>query len=548
MKVRQNFEQNNQECFEQAITFIHDTLVQCKVDKKQRIRTELLCEETILQLMSNSDGDSPLSITIKKGFGETSVSLKMNGREFDYSTDASLMELDPDESHSLDAIRSIILMSYGDNIKYSHKRSQNNIRIAVSRATQTLYITLGAMLAGLLFGFAVQYLLPEAFSNGVFEYALIPFKTAFMNALKMVIAPVVFFSIVTCFSQYGSIAEFGRLGAKIMGFYLFTTVCAILLGMGMFYLVKPGEFGFALHTVTEGYEVATENVDTSVLSTLINIVPSNFISPFLESNTLQLIFLASISGIALGMIGDYAATLRDLFDALNSLFLTITKLIAKAIPIAVFCSMALLVRNLNLAIVGSLITMVFTHIGAISSMLLVYAFIIFVFGRLNPINFYKKIREGMLTSFTLCSSSAAMPTNLGICTEKLGISPKICNFSIPLGATVNMDGTCVYLTLFGLTLARAYGIDVPTSSLLSLAITIALLSLGAPGIPGIGLVCIGVVLNTLNVPIDAISLIIGISPILDMFDTMSNTTGDMAISLVVARIEKLLDIDKFNQH
>ena len=332
-----------------------------------------------------------------------------------------------------------------------------------------------------------------------------------------------------------------------MGFYLFTTVCAILVGMGAFHLIQPGEFGFALSEGATGFELANENVDTSILHTLIGIVPSNIVAPFLESNTLQLMFIATIAGIALGMIGDYAVTLRNLFDALNSLFLTITRLIARAIPVAVFCSMALLVFGLNLRVFGSIIGLFITHIGALACMLLIYAFLILVVGRLNPLLFYKKAKEGMLTSFTLSSSSAAMPTNLRICSEKLGIAPRVCNFSIPLGATVNMDGTCVYLSLFGLFLARAYGIEVNPASLVPLAITIALLSLGAPGIPGIGIVLIGVVLTSLNVPIDSIGLIIGISPIVDMFDTMSNTTGDMAISVVVAKIENLLDINKYKE-
>lgn len=140
-----------------------------------------------------------------------------------------------------------------------------------------------------------------------------------------------------------------------------------------------------------------------------------------------------------------------------------------------------------------------------------------------------------------------MPTNLRTCTDKLGISPKICSFSIPLGATVNMDGTCIYLCVIGLFLARAYGVSVPPSSLFSLAVTIILLSLGAPGVPGAALVCLSVVLAALNVPIEAIGLVIAIDPLLDMFITMSNTTGDVAAALIVARNEKLLDLETYRK-
>jgi Na+/H+-dicarboxylate symporter len=152
----------------------------------------------------------------------------------------------------------------------------------------------------------------------------------------------------------------------------------------------------------------------------------------------------------------------------------------------------------------------------------------------------------MLTSFTLSSSSAAMPTNMKICKELFGISPKVCNFSIPLGATVNMDGTCIFLTITGLFLARAYGVTVPDSIMVPLAITIILLSLGCPGIPGASLVCLCVVLADLGVPIEAIGLIMGINPFLQMANTMSNTTGDVAASLIVARSEGLLDLETYN--
>jgi len=164
----------------------------------------------------------------------------------------------------------------------------------------------------------------------------------------------------------------------------------------------------------------------------------------------------------------------------------------------------------------------------------------------NPWIFFRKMKESMLTSFTLSSSSAAMPTNIRTCTDKLGISPKVCNFSIPLGATINMDGTCISLVLSGLFLAKMYGVNVPASALPALALTIILLSLGCPGVPGAGLVCLGIVLEQLGVPIGAIGLVIAIDPVLDMFDTMSNTTGDIACATITASKEGLLNRDILN--
>ena len=544
MILRETFQLDNS-TLERATLFIHDALSELGTDKKQRLRSELLCEETIARLIESASENAALLVQVKKSLGETSVSLKMQGEEFDASSDTSIVGIDPDESHSLEAIRSIVLMAYGDSFKYTHRKKENRVRIIVERGKQSIYITLLALALGILFGVAMKMVVPAVAADAICDYLLVPFKTIFMNALKMIIAPVVFLSLVTAFSQYGSISEFGKLGAKVMSFYLVTTICAVLIGLALFRIIQPGEFGFALAGGGASYEASSE-LDVSIIDTLINIVPSNIVAPFLESNTLQLMFLAVICGVALGMIGDYAATLRDLFDALNSLFLTITRIITRAIPIAAFCSMAILVKTLELSAFGDLASGVLAQILGVCCMLVVYGLIILLMGRLNPLTFFKKARDGMLTSLTLSSSSAAMPTNLKICTDKLGISPKVCNFSIPLGATVNMDGTCIYLTMFGLFLARAYGVEVQASQLLPLAFTVILLSLGAPGVPGVGLLCIGVVLGVLNVPIEAIGLIIAVNPITDMIDTMSNTTGDMAVSLVIAKREKLLDVEKYN--
>ena len=406
--------------------------------------------------------------------------------------------------------------------------------------------TVAALAAGLLFGLLLNSAFPPAFSDGLSTYLLNPVKTMFMNALKVIIGPVVFFSIVSCIAQFKDLAELGRIAAKVMGLYLTMTVIAVLLSIGLSSALQPGQFGFALSLNTGAESAAVDtNVDTSLLTAIINIVPSNFVRPFLESDTLQIIFLGVLCGAAVGMLGGYAPILQNFFEACNSLFLTLTSIISRFIPLAVFCSTSLMMFDLGGASFLSILGYSGTQVLAILCMLVVYGLLIFVLGMLNPMTFFRKNREGMLTSFTLCSSSAAMPINMRTCTEKLGISPKVCSFSIPLGATVNMDGTCVYLVITGLFLARAYGVEVSGSALVSLAITVVLLSLGAPGVPGSAFVCLAVVLGQIGVPIEAMGLVMGICPVLDMFDTMSNTTGDVAASLIVAKSEGLLNLEKY---
>ena len=511
------------------------------------MRGELLLEETIARFLLHSGDADRFQIVCRQFLGEVSVTLTMKGEEFDIYSSADEGR-DGEDDYSTDAIRAVLLKSYGENFRYGHKNGVNRIRISADRSGGFLYATLLAMLLGIMVGLAAQFLLPEEGCFVLKSCLLSPVRSMFMNALKSIIAPVVFLSIVTCFSQYDDISQFGKLGAKVLGMYILTTIIAVLLALGLSSVFQPGKPGFALTGDVSVQSVQIDTaVDTSLLSTIIDIVPSNFTAPFVESNTLQLIFLAVLCGISLGIMGDTAAGLKEFFDNLNSLFLTITCLIARLIPVAVFCSLSLMVMELDFSAFLSLVGAAVLHVSAILCMMAIYGVLILLLARLNPLKFYSKIREGMMTSFSLASSSAAMPTNLKICTDKLGISPKVCNFSVPLGATINMDGTCILLTIMGLFLARAYGVTITSSEIMSIAVTIILLSLGTPGVPGAGIVCIGIVLQALHVPVEAVGLILPIYPIFDMFDTMSNTTGDMATSLIVAKSEKLLDQKKYNE-
>jgi len=251
-------------------------------------------------------------------------------------------------------------------------------------------------------------------------------------------------------------------------------------------------------------------------------------------------------GVAVGKIGEYSRVLQDFFSACNELFTTVTSMIAKLIPIAVFCAMFIMIVSVGTDSLVAMFGMASTEIIALICMMIIYGILIIIIARINPLIFYRKDLPGMLTSFSLSSSNAAMPGNIAICTDKLGISPKVCNFSIPLGATVNMDGTSIHLAVATLFLAKVYGVSIPDAQMVSIIITIIMLSLGTPGVPGASLVCLSVLLAQVGVPIEAIGLIMGIDSLLDMCRTVSNTTGDISVSLIVAKTEGLLDMETYN--
>ena len=541
-KINRIVSASGSEYMTECITFIGDSLKKMNVSNSLSLRAELLSEEIITALVNHGVEGPEIDISVKKRFGDVCIDIKVPGRQIDTGLIKKTWDLNADDRNAEKAIRAIILKAHGANLKYEHNDGCNMVSISAGKAERSMLIlTLQALVLGVILGLVSRFILPGWFTDGMCRFLLDPIKTMFMNALKIIVGPVVFFSIVTCIAQFKNLSELGRMGAKVMGMYLLTTVIAAVLSLVLSFAFQPGTWGAALSTaMTEVVEVDT-SADTSLLTTIINIVPDNFLKPFLESDTLQLIFLAVVCGVALGTLGDFSEKLSTLFEGMNELFLSITTMFSRFIPLAAFCSVVLMLVQLGTDTIMSIVGLCGTFLLGIGCMILVYGVLVLLIARLNPVTFYKKIREGMLTSFALSSSSAAMPGNMVICTEKLGISQKLVSFSIPLGATVNMDGTTINLIIVSLFLARMYGVTVSGPVLASMVLTVIMLSLGAPGVPGSGIVCLGVLLEHIGVPIEAIGLIMAINPFMDMFATMNNVTGDMAVTTIVGKTEGVLD-------
>ena len=551
MNRKKSFPAHDSGTLTNIITFIEDSLKTLKIDHKLMMRSVLAAEEMVAQMIETADPDTSVRVQVKRFFGDAEITISSIGDEIKpYSSNDSHIALnDVGDQEVQQAIRSIILKSQEDLLKISRRDRMNRVSITLDQSEKAVLIkTVVALILGIVAGILLRFVLPDSISSNCTTYALEPVKTMFMNALKIVVAPVVFLSIVSCVSQFKNLSELGRIGIKVMGMYLLTTIMAILIAVGFTKLIDPGTKGFAKEVFQQSQTVTdmSDDLNSSLLNTIVNIVPDNVVKPFENSDTLQIIFLAVLFGIAIGMVGEYSMPLQNGVEALNSLFVKVTSLIVRFMPAGIFCSIALMVIKLELDSAVSILQMAGTHVLCIFSILVVYGLLLLVVGRLNPLTFYKKNREGMITSFMLSSSSAAMPINLRTCTEKLGVSPKVASFSIPLGATVNMDGTSIILTVGSIFLAKAYGVEVSGGMLLTMLVTIVLLALGAPGVPGSGIVCFGIVLSGLGVPIEIVGLILGIYPFIDMLNTVSNTTGDVAVTTIVAKSEGLLDLKKYN--
>lgn len=537
------------EAIPEGISFLTLTLKKTRMNSKEANRAILMAEEAMVKLFQHAPPEATAKLAVIRRMGSLSLKLSVPGPEFEFEKDVDFcmdMQMDESDSQAEATIRDLLLNAFRDKLRYKNRNKCNIVFISVKESEKRLlYWTVAALISSILLGLLLCQLLPEAGALTLNDYLLSPVKTMFLNALKMVVAPVVFFSIMSCVSQFSNLADFGKTGGKVMGFYMFTTVIAIAMGTAAFLLLRPGQAGAQALTAVGQAVTGAEDVNISILDTIVNIVPSNIVQPFVDADMLQIIFIAILCGIAVGMIGDYSRPLKEFFEGCNTLFLKVTTIIVSVIPLAVFCSVCSLVMLTGGDTLVSLIYFLVTVLAGMAGMVVVYSLLILVVARLNPLIFLKKYAPGMLTTFSLGSSNAAMPYNMQICRNDLGISPKVYSFSIPLGATVNMDGTCVYLVVAAMFLARLYGVDLTGSDLTAMFFSVFVLSVGAPGVPGAGLVCLSVLLVQIGVPVEGAGLMMAIDSIVGMFRAASNTAGDVAISLVVARLEHLLDLDVY---
>jgi len=528
---------------------IEAMLTKYGLKRKDIVKKMLVAEEVMAALLAHADKAGTMHLSVRRLFEDISIEISVAGREFSFAESLSLgadldtEEIGPDAEQS---IRNTILRSVVEDLKYRHRNGMNAVRITVTRSRRAmLYKTLGAMAIAIAAGILLRLLAPESFCGILNDNILVPVKTMFMNALKMIVTPVVFFSIVSCIGQFTNLSEMGKIGGKVISLYLLTTVIATGVGVGMFYLFRPG------NPVTAGLAAgevgfAAQQLEFSVKDMIVGIVPANIVKPFLEADMLQLIFLAVLCGIAVGMIGKYSKMLSDLFTACNELFLKITVLLVQFMPLAAFCSILSMMLQTGTEALVSILSIFGVFVLSLAAMMTVYCLLMVLFARLNPLPFCRRYAPTMVQVFSMASSNAALPLNIDAC-KKLGVSPKVYSLALPLGATINMDGTCVYLSVVALALARVYGVQIPPAALLSVVISIIVLSVGAPGVPGSGLICLSVLLTQLGVPVEAVGLVMGIDPLIGMLRCMSNCLGDMAVSCIVAKKEKVLDMDAYRQ-
>ena len=404
----------------------------------------------------------------------------------------------------------------------SEKKSKKN---KLSLTSQIFIALILAIIIGSIFACLGQAQIAKTYIK--------PFGVIFLNLIKWIVAPLVFFSIMAGVISLQDVRKVGSIGGKTISFYLLTTAFAITIGLIIANLFK----GIFPVLATTDLSYKTEAA-VSFMDTIVGIFPSNFVKPFAEANMLQVIVASLFIGFAIMQIGPRMNKVEEAVNILNDTCLKVMEMILTLSPIGVFCLLAPVVAENGPAILGSLAAVLaVAYLCYLVHAILVYSLTVRAAAGMSPFKFFKGMMPAILFAFSSASSVGTLPLNME-CTEKLGAKKEIASFVLPLGATINMDGTAIYQGVCSIFIASCYGIHLTFPQMLTIVLTATLASIGTAGVPGAGMVMLAMVLQSVGLPVDGIALVAGVDRIFDMGRTTVNITGDAACTMVVNALEE----------
>ncbi|WP_341664795.1 dicarboxylate/amino acid:cation symporter [Vibrio sp.] len=394
------------------------------------------------------------------------------------------------------------------------------------------------LFAGLLIGTAIQYLF-----NGVaiFDTYLLGAAEGaggmFVSLIKLLVVPLVYVSIVCGIVDLKDITAFGRLGGKTFALYIINTIIAIAAALTVGLLVQPGADANLAGTISESVKLTTTETP-DIFSLVVNIVPSNPVQAFANGDMLQIIFMAILTGLAIQALDSRGGPAIRTFKLANEIMMKLVGLVMSLAPYGVFALMIQLGATLDAHTLAS----VASYVALVIAMLVFWIFVFYpmavgIATGTSPKTFLRATREQILFSLSTASSNATIPVTMRTLTEKLKVSESVAGFGVPLGATMNMSGVSIYIALATIFVANAFGQPINTADVFTLGLTILLLSIGAGGVPGGGVVMVGVLLHQLGLPPEGLAIIAAVDRINDMFCTSSNVVGDTAVNTIVAKTE-----------
>ncbi len=401
-----------------------------------------------------------------------------------------------------------------------------------------------SMFLGITLGSVVNYIgVKEGFFQTYLLQGLIEIGgRIFLSSLKLLVVPMVFVSLVAGTGSLEDIKKLGRLGSKTFGYYVATTALAIALALFVAELLDPG-YGFVMNAASS----FSANEAPSLIEVIVNIFPSNPIGAMVKEEMLQIIVFAILFGIGITLAGESGKRVLNTFNDLNEIIMKMVLFLVELAPYGVFCLLTKVFASQGFSAILPMAKYFFIVLLCLFlHVIIVYASLLKFVGKLSPVTFFKKYFEVIVFAFSTASSNATLPVNLEVTEKKLGVHNSVASFTIPLGATVNMDGTAIMQGVATVFVAQAYGIELGFNGYMMTILTATLASIGTAGVPGVGLVMLAMVFKQVGLPVEGIGLIIGVDRLLDMTRTAVNVTGDAVVSCIVAKSENQFDEKVFN--
>lgn len=402
-----------------------------------------------------------------------------------------------------------------------------------------------ALIAGLVVGILIHYFMPAGhFRDDVLvEGIFYTIGQVFIRLMQMLVVPLVFFSIADGCRNLGDTETLGKVGVRIVVFYICTTALAIFLSLVLANIINPGK-GMNMSLGANEFEV-DGGEEFSLSKTILNFVPTNPIGALANGEMIQIIIFAVIVGLLIASMEDRLITLGNVVTEMNDLMMGMTMWVMKLAPIGVFFLISRTFASLGYDVIISMLSYMATVLGGLLvQLILVYMLMLTVFTRVNPINFLKKFAPVMTFAFSTASSNATVPVNIKTL-EEMGVDRKISSFTIPLGATINMDGTAIMQGVAVVFIANAYNIDLTAADFATVILTATIASVGTAGIPSVGLITLSMVLQSVGLPVEGIAMIMGIDRILDMARSAINISGDATGTIIVANSVGSFDKEKY---
>lgn len=519
------------ETYGEAVRWLAEELSKTKTTPEERQTAELLFEECFSRMeeAASSAGNFSVALRLRRRWGDVSLILSAKGEAFNpLAGPKALAEADEEEAISLS-----ILLAHKDKISYGRKNGENIVSIKVHEASgkQTGKV-FAAIALGVLAGILMKSHLGEAAAQSVDHLFLSSAQTMFMNALSMMVAPMVFFAVLSGLTSISDASDVGRLGGRLVGVSLAklfaTTALGIVAGLFLFRDGMPE----LLPMISAGGASAA---NFSLRDMVVGIVPNSLVTPFSGGSILQVLFLACLFGVMINRAGDRAMLAKELIEIMNRLCMDVLDVVVQFIPLVVFASMAKLMMSVGFDVLLSLGQVVLANVAGMLLVFLVCAAFAAVFGKMSPVAFLKDAVGFAPIPFALNSSNACLPQALDFCEAKFGIRKKLAMFTLPVGIQFNMNGTGFYIILVSVLMARTVGIAFDADTLLSLLLSAFIVSFTLPGCPGASLIGLSSVFEAVGVPVNAVAIFLCIDPVVSMVNTVGNVISNIASTLIAGK-------------